>query len=115
VRVQVSVSSNGADAAQNPPPLLAVTRYDVTAEPPSSAGADHTTTASPSPGDADTSVGAPGTVRGVTTTASDARDVPTALVAVTVKEYSVPFVNPMTSHDNPAVTHDAPPGDAVTS
>ena len=29
--------------------------------------------------------------------------------------YSVPFVNPDTTHDNaPDVTHDAPPGDADT-
>jgi len=42
-------------------------------------------------------VGAPGTVTGVTLLdAPDAAPVPTPFVAVTVKEYSVPFASPLT-------------------
>jgi hypothetical protein len=42
-------------------------------------------------------VGAPGTVLGVTAAvADDAREVPTALAAVTVKVYAVPLVRPAT-------------------
>ncbi len=42
-------------------------------------------------------VGAPGTVAGVTLfDADDAAPVPIAFVAVTVKVYAVPFVNPVT-------------------
>ena len=61
-------------------------------------------------------MGAPGTVFGVSAAdGADAGDVPALLVAVTVKVYAVPFVSPVTAHDNtPAVEHDAPPGDAVT-
>ena len=56
------------------------------AEPPSEAGADHDTAADPSPAVADTAVGAPGTVRGVTVEeAVEAAEVPAAFVAVTVK------------------------------
>ena len=50
-----------------------------------------------SPGDAVTVCGADGTVTGVTDTAGDdAELVPKALVAVTVTEYEVPFVRPVT-------------------
>lgn len=70
---------------QEPPAGTEVTAYPVTADPPSDAGAVHVTVAEPSPAIADTDVGAPGTVLGVT--AEDAVDgalVPTAFVAVTV-------------------------------
>ena len=55
-------------------------------------------------------------MRGVTgSDSTDAAEVPTLLVAVTVKVYAVPFVSPVTAHDNtPAVEHDPPPGDDVT-
>src|SRR4051812_49828747 len=48
-------------------------------------------------------VGAPGTVAGVTLfEADDAAPVPTALVAVTVNVYAVPFVRPATVHGEDA-------------
>ena len=55
------------------------------AEPPLLAGAVQDTAACPPPGVADTAVGAPGTVLGVTAElATDAAEVPVVLVAVTV-------------------------------
>ena len=62
-----------------------VTVYWVIAAPPSDAGAVHETTASALPPVADTPVGAPGKVAGITTLEDvDADPVPTLLVAVTV-------------------------------
>jgi hypothetical protein len=62
-----------------------VTVYDAIAAPPFDAGGLKLTLASPLPGTADTPVGAPGTVRGVTAAdGADATPVPAALVAVTV-------------------------------
>jgi hypothetical protein len=58
----------------------------VTADAPSDSGADHDTTADPFPGVARTPVGGDGTPIGVAEPASDGSDVPTAFVAVTVKE-----------------------------
>src|ERR1019366_1615803 len=67
------------------PPGEAVTVYLVTAEPPLLLGAVQDTAAAALPGVASTPVGAPGTVLGVTTAlASEAGEVPTALVAFTV-------------------------------
>jgi hypothetical protein len=67
------------------PPGDEVTVYDVIAEPPSDAGALKLTLACRSPGVADTPVGAPGTVRGVTAAdGADAAPVPATLVAATV-------------------------------
>jgi hypothetical protein len=54
------------------------------------------TVAKASPGVTVEIVGASGTVAGVTVVLPDATLVPLALVAVTVKVYSVPFVNPVT-------------------
>src|SRR5665648_624107 len=98
------------------PPGDAVTVYPVIDEPPLLAGAVQLTVAEAFPGVADTAVGAPGTVLGVTAAlATDASEVPTLLVAVTVNVYAVPLVNPVTV---PVVAPDvdtvAPPGDAVT-
>jgi hypothetical protein len=80
------------------------------------AGAAHDTSAREVPATAQTAVGAPGTVRGVTAElAADATDVPFALVAVTVKVYAVPFASPVTvAVVAPDVVAVAPPGDAVT-
>ena len=80
------------------------------------AGAVQLAVAEAFPGVADTPVGAPGTVLGVTAAlAIDAGEVPTLLVAVTVNVYGVPLVSPVTV---PVVAPDvdtvAPPGDAVT-
>jgi hypothetical protein len=67
------------------PPGLAVTVYEVIAEPPFEAGADHDTSILVSPIVPATFVGASGTVAGVTELlALDAEPVPRALVAVTV-------------------------------
>ena len=65
---------------------------------------------------AETAVGAPGTVRGVTAPlAADATDVPAALAAVTVNVYPVPLLNPETvAVVAPEVVAVAPPGDAAT-
>jgi len=72
----------------------------VIAAPPSDAGAVHDTDACPSPAVAVTPVGAPGAVTvgaGVTALlAALGADVPAALLAVTVKVYAVPLVNPPT-------------------
>jgi hypothetical protein len=66
------------------------------------------------PGVAEFKVGALGTVRGVALSAFEAGPVPAALVAVTLKEYEVPFVSPMTLQSvAPLVVHVAPPGLAV--
>ena len=62
-----------------------VTVYWVIAAPPSDVGAIHETPASALPPVADTPVGAPGKVAGITTLEDvDADPVPTLLVAVTV-------------------------------
>src|SRR5665648_137387 len=98
------------------PPGDAVTVYPVIDEPPLLAGAVQLTVAEAFPGVADTAVGAPGTVLGVTAAlATDASDVPAALVAVTVNVYAVPFLKPLTVVDVPMIMVTvAPPGDAVT-
>lgn len=86
------------------------------AEPPVLDGAVHDTDACAFPGVALTPVGAPGTVVGVTAEDADEADpVPTALVAVTVNVYAVPFVRPVTvAVVAPVVVAVKPPGDDVT-
>ena len=64
---------------------------------------------------ADTPVGAPGVVYGVTALeAEDAVPIPAAFVAVTVKVYDVPGVNPVTLQVSDAVVHVSEPGVEVT-
>ncbi len=49
---------------------------------------------------------------------ADGSELPTAFVATTLKEYSDPFVNPLTTHQDCAGSeglHVAPPGEAVTT
>ncbi len=81
------------------------------------------TVACPCPAVAETLVGAPGTVTGVTLTlasgvtlleAVEALEVPTELVAVTVKVYAVPFVSPVTVNGEPAPLTKIFPGLEVT-
>ena len=98
------------------PPGDAVTVYPVIGEPPLLAGAVQRTVAEAFPGVADTAVGAPGTVLGVTAAlATDASEAPAALAAVTVNVYPVPLVKPPTVTLVPMiVVAVAPPGDAVT-
>ena len=71
----------------------------------------------PFPRTADTFVGAPGVVYGVTAfDAALASLVVTSLVAVTAKVYSVPGVRPVTSQVSaPVVEQVKPPGDETTS
>jgi hypothetical protein len=68
--------------------------------PPSLDGGEKLTTAEPSLATAETPVGAPGLVAAATgTTLLDGGElgpVPTPFVAVTVNEYTSPFVNPET-------------------
>ena len=91
-----------------------VTVYPVIDAPPVT-GADHETTTCPLPAEADTPVGAPGTVDGVALEeAVDAAPVPDAFVAVTVNVYAVPFVNPVTVQLTDEVVHWNEPGDDVT-
>jgi hypothetical protein len=64
--------------------------------PPSDTGAVQDTTAWAFPATADTAVGAPGVVIGVTLLeAADAGLVPTRFVAATVNAYAVPLVKPV--------------------
>ena len=92
-------------------------------EPPSFAGAVHETAIDePDAMETVTPVGACGTPRAVTELdATDAEDVPMALVAVTVKVYESPPVNPVTVHVvAPVVVQVCPPlaelveSDAIT-
>ena len=83
--------------------------------PPSLVGGVKLTVASPLPATADTPVGAPGTVLGVTAVeALDAADVPAAFVAVTVNVYAVPFARPVTTIGLLAPVAVMPPGLDVT-
>jgi hypothetical protein len=87
------------------PPGLEVTVYEVIDEPPLLPGAEKMIVASPLPRVAVPIVGASGTVAGtIELLDADADPVPTALVAVTVNVYVVPFVRPVTiSGDEPPV------------
>ena len=83
--------------------------------PPLLAGAVQLTVACAFPATAAAAVGAPGTVAGVTALlAVEAGLGPTALVAVTVKVYAVPLVNPVTVQGEDAEVQVKPPGDEVT-
>jgi hypothetical protein len=75
--------------------------YPVIVDPPLLAGAVNVTVAEPDAVlDAETDVGAPGTVAGTTLDdALDADEVNKPLFAVTANVYAVPFVNPGTTHD----------------
>jgi hypothetical protein len=96
--------------------LITWTAYPVTGNPPSLAGGAQLTVAHALPGFAETAVGTPGTVRGVTAgLAADATEVPAALVAVTENVYAVPLVRPVTVAEvAPVVAAVRPPGEAVT-
>jgi hypothetical protein len=78
-------------------------------------GAVNVIVASPLPRTAETLVGAPGTVAGVTALdADDAELVPTAFVAVTVNVYAVPFVRPVMVIGESLPLAVIPPGLEVT-
>ena len=77
--------------------------YDVTAAPPSEAGAVKLTVTCAVTAAANTPVGAPGAVAGVTGfDAADARPVPAAFVAVTVNVYARAVGEPETVIDGTA-------------
>ena len=82
---------------------------------PSETGAVHASATCPFPAVAEPSVGAPGATgaNGVAVRAFEAGPVPTALVAVTVNEYAVPFVRPLIVQLSAFVEQVAPPGLAV--
>ena len=62
-----------------------------------------------------TEVGAPGTAEGtIEEDATEAEPVPDTFVAVTVNEYDVPLVRPLTVHEVDEVVHCNPPGLEVT-
>jgi hypothetical protein len=82
--------------------------------PPLLAGAVQETAAEPFPATAETPVGAPGTVAGVTWADGDEADpVPVELVAVTVNVYGVPLVRPLTVQGLDGPEQVRPPGDEV--
>ena len=82
--------------------------------PPFEAGAAQDSETWAFPGDAVFSVGAPGTACGVAESTFEAAPVPAAFVAVTLKEYRLPFVRPVTAQVvAPPLVHVAPPGLAV--
>ena len=96
------------------PPGLDVTVYPVIGLPLFD-GAIKLTVALPLPCIADTFVGAPGTVLGVTEfDGADAGPVPPVFVAVTVNVYGVPFVKPGTVIGLPMPLTCIPPGLDVT-
>jgi hypothetical protein len=92
--------------------------YPVIADPPLLAGAVTVTVAEPDAVlDAETDVGAPGTVAGTTLDdAVDADEVNKPLFAVTANVYAVPFVNPETVQEvaGALTVQVAPFGEAVT-
>jgi hypothetical protein len=78
------------------PPVFDVAVYVVIVDPPVLAGAVNEIVALPFPAVAETLVGAPGVVAGVTALlVPDGVLVPEAFVAVTVNVYAVPFVRPV--------------------
>jgi hypothetical protein len=93
------------------PPGLDVAVYAVIAAPPFDTGAPKLTVACVLPAVADTEVGAPGTVRGVTLfDGAEGALTPAMFVAVTVNVYAVPLVRPVTVMGDPAELALMPPG-----
>jgi hypothetical protein len=98
------------------PPLVDTwIAYPVIELPPLEDGAVHVTVARRAPFDADTPVGTPGVVTGVTDAEFDEYEpVPRALVAATLNRYDVPFVKLVTVADvdvdvpSPNVDHETP-------
>jgi hypothetical protein len=100
------------------PPGLDVTVYPVITLPPLFVGATNATLAEAFPAVATTPVGAPGTIIvavGVTAVeAAEAAELPTELVATTVKVYAVLFVKPVTFIGEEPPDTVTPPGLDVT-
>ena len=98
------------------PPGEEVTVYPVIADPPVLVGAVKLTVALPLLPLAEIPVGAPGAIAARVTAddALEAAPVPTELVAVTVKVYAVPLVNPVTVIGEDVPVAVMPPGEEVT-
>ena len=95
--VQASVAGNGDERVQVLASGVEVTVYCIIAAPPLPAGAVQATEACALPGVAETPVGAPGTVRGVTgTDGAEGSLVPAAFVATALNVYGCPFVRSVT-------------------
>ena len=91
VRTLPTVTAVPADS-----PIYGVTVYPVTAEPPSENGAVQETVADALAATAETPVGAPGTVAGVTDSeVEESRELPAAFIAITVNVTPVPLVRPL--------------------
>ena len=100
----------GASATQVLP-LLAVTRYEVTGLPPSSAGGFHETTVEVSPANTANPVGAPGAAAGIALAETeDNGEVPLLLVAATVNVYEPPLVRPVTVNGDDVAVNVSPVG-----
>ena len=108
----VTVMGEAAPVALRAPQVAV---YEVIGEPPLEAGGVNETAACAFPAVAVPIVGAPGTVARVTLLeGAEAGPVPAALVAVTVKVYAVPLVNPVTVTGDAAPEALMPPGFEVT-
>src|SRR4051812_36631857 len=96
------------------PPGAAVTMYPVISAPLGVVGAVQETEAEPSPGWARTLVGSLGGPTGLAVTRVLLLS-PTAVLATTTNEYSVPLARPPTVHDVSVVSHRAVPGSTMTT
>ncbi len=97
------------------PPGLEVIVYEVIADPPFETGALKVTVTCPLPWVAVPMIGASGTVAGTTELeVADPALSPSAFVAVTVKVYVTPFVNPVTVIGEVPPVAVIPPGEDVT-
>ena len=97
------------------PAALRTTYFEIDAPPLLDGAVQDTTDWAFAAPVADTAIGTPGTVEGTTEAeASEAEPVPDTLVAVTVNEYEVPLVRPITVHEVEAVVQVNRPGFEVT-
>jgi len=97
------------------PAALRTTNFEIDAPPLLTGAVQDTTDWAFAAPVADTPVGTPATVEGTTEAeASEAEPLPDAFVAVTVNEYEVPFVRPITVHEVEAVVQVNRPGFEVT-
>ena len=110
VRTLATVTAVPADS-----PIYGVTVYPVTAEPPSENGAVQETVADALAATAETPVGAPGTVAGVTDSeVEESRELPAAFIAITVNVMAFPLVRPVIVVVRTLPTVTALPEDGVT-
>jgi hypothetical protein len=97
------------------PPGAEVTVYPVITAPPVLDGTDQETSTDPSPDDALTPEGAPGTVDGtISVEDSDASPIPAAVFARMTKVYAMPLVRPATTQLVVEVVQVKDPGEEIT-